>query len=318
MCASMTITAPTRGCCPASIRRDYRTSQWAPACPANPSSSFARKARSSAQGIAGWLRHHGIAAEILEGGFEAWKRPNELLVRSGKLPPRDEQGRTVWVTRTRPKVDRIACPWLIRRFVDPAAVFLFVEAAEVSAVADRFKAMPFDIEDVFWSHRGERCTFDTMIEEFGLDSGALDRLATIVRAPTRRGSTWFRNQRVPRGVAGLSRMYPRRFATARGRHGCSMTRSSDGVATPPRKPTIGQAPSRRPSCRTARQGDILEVTMRPKNARRRLGRNRFPVIRILWYSLKAQARYGAIEQATGLKGTHRRRMSSKSPSRGPT
>ncbi|TIS69814.1 MAG: sulfurtransferase, partial [Mesorhizobium sp.] len=76
-----------------------------------------------------------------------------------------------------PKVDRIACPWLIRRFVDPSAVFLFVEAAEVLATADRFQAVPFDIDDVFWSHRGERCTFDTMIEEFGLESEPLDRLA---------------------------------------------------------------------------------------------------------------------------------------------
>ncbi|TJX50080.1 MAG: sulfurtransferase, partial [Mesorhizobium sp.] len=88
----------------------------------------------------------------------------------------------VWVTRARPKVDRIACPWLIRRFVDPNAVFLFVDAAEVPAVADRFAAVPFDIDNVFWSHRGERCTFDTMIEEFGLRSEALDRLALIVRA----------------------------------------------------------------------------------------------------------------------------------------
>ncbi|TIT17962.1 MAG: sulfurtransferase, partial [Mesorhizobium sp.] len=98
------------------------------------------------------------------------------------IPPRDDKGRTVWVTRARPKVDRIACPWLIRRFVDPEAVFLFVDAAEVPAVADRFSAVPFDIDNVFWSHRGERCTFDTMIEEFGLASEALDRLALIVRA----------------------------------------------------------------------------------------------------------------------------------------
>ena len=90
-------------------------------------------------------------------------------------------GRTVWVTRERPKIDRIACPWLIRRFVDPDAVFLFVEAARVSQVADRFKATPFDVEGVFWSHRGETCTFDTMLTEFGLKSEALDRLAMIVR-----------------------------------------------------------------------------------------------------------------------------------------
>ena len=74
----------------------------------------------------------------------------------------------MWVTRARPKIDRIACPWLIRRFVDPQAVFLFVAPSEVQAVGERFDATPFDIENVFWSHRGERCTFDVMIEEFGL------------------------------------------------------------------------------------------------------------------------------------------------------
>jgi hypothetical protein len=81
------------------------------------------------------------------------------------------------VTRSRPKIDRIACPWLIRRFIDPAAVFLFVTPAEVGAVAE-----PFDVENVFWSHRGELCTFDVMVQEFGLSTPPLDRLATMVRA----------------------------------------------------------------------------------------------------------------------------------------
>lgn len=85
------------------------------------------------------------------------------------------------MTRSRPKIDRIACPWLIRRFVDPSAVFLFVPASEVSLVGERFGATPFDVEDVFWSHRGELCTFDAMIEEFGLDSAPLLHLAKIVR-----------------------------------------------------------------------------------------------------------------------------------------
>ena len=134
------------------------------------------------EGVAAWLRHHGVAAENLAGGFEAWRDAGGLLLRSAALPPRDAAGRSVWVTRTRPKVDRIACPWLIRRFVDREAVFLFVSPAEVAAVAERFAATPFDIEGVFWSHRGERCTFDVMIEEFGLASPALDRLATIIRA----------------------------------------------------------------------------------------------------------------------------------------
>jgi hypothetical protein len=104
-------------------------------------------------------------------------------VRPDHVPERDNQGRTVWVTRTRPKIDRIACPWLIRRFIDPSAVFLFVAPPEVVDVADRFRATPFDIEgEFFWSHRGDLCTFDVMVEEFGLHSPALDRLALIVRA----------------------------------------------------------------------------------------------------------------------------------------
>jgi rhodanese-related sulfurtransferase len=168
---------------PASIRRDFKTvPTWAPDFVGQPVAVVCQKGLKLSQGVAAWLRHEGIPAESLEGGFEAWREADGLLVSTDKLPPRDEKGHTVWVTRARPKVDRIACPWLIRRFVDPHAVFLFVEAAEVPAVADRFQAVPFDIDNVFWSHRGERCTFDTMIEEFGLESTALDRLAAIVRA----------------------------------------------------------------------------------------------------------------------------------------
>ena len=112
----------------------------------------------------------------------AGRRPSCRWCRRAKLPPRDAQGRTVWVTRARPKIDRIACPWLIRRFVDPDAVFLFVAPSEVVAVGERFDAAPFDIENVFWSHRGELCTFDVMVEEFGLATPAMLRLATMVRA----------------------------------------------------------------------------------------------------------------------------------------
>jgi rhodanese-related sulfurtransferase len=134
------------------------------------------------QGVAAWLRHAGAQAEFLEGGFEAWVAAKGLLVRPDHVPARDAEGRTLWVTRTRPKIDRVACPWLIRRFIDPDAVFLFVAPSEVPGVAERFGATPFDIEGVFWSHRGERCSFDTMIEEFGLKADALSRLAMIVRA----------------------------------------------------------------------------------------------------------------------------------------
>ena len=168
---------------PASQRRRHdEVAGWAGAYAGSKVVVSCQRGLKLSEGVAAWLRHEGIPAEVLVGGFEAWREASLPLVDAGKLPARDEAGRTVWVTRARPKVDRIACPWLIRRFVDPAAVFLFVTASEVEAVAERFGATPFDIDGVFWSHRGERCSFDTMIEEFGLSLPALDRLAAIVRA----------------------------------------------------------------------------------------------------------------------------------------
>jgi rhodanese-related sulfurtransferase len=141
-----------------------------------------QKGQKLSEGTAAWLRHGKIAAETLEGGYSAWKQAGLPTVPADRLPRRDEHGRTVWVTRERPKIDRIACPWLIRRFVDPTAVFLFVASPEVEAVAERFNAAPFDIENVFWSHRGVLCTFDVMVREFGLSTPGLERLATMVRA----------------------------------------------------------------------------------------------------------------------------------------
>jgi len=133
-------------------------------------------------GVAAWLRHEGAEADILEGGIDAWKAAGHAMVSDAKLPKRDAQGRTIWVTRARPKVDRIACPWLIRRFVDPNAVFLYVAPSEVQTVAEKFGAAAFDIEGVFWSHRDDRCTFDTMLEELGLATfPALQHFAVIVR-----------------------------------------------------------------------------------------------------------------------------------------
>ena len=160
------------------------------------------------QGVAALLRHQGIPAEALEGGLEGWRAAGLSLVPSAKLPPLDPRGRTVWVTRARPKVDRIACPWLIRRFVDPRAVFLFVAPSEVVAVAEQFGGAPFDIENVFWSHRGDTCTFDTMIEELGLATDPLLRLATIVRgADTARPDLSPEAPGLLAASLGLSRMY---------------------------------------------------------------------------------------------------------------
>jgi rhodanese-related sulfurtransferase len=133
------------------------------------------------QGAVAWLRAAGARAVALEGGLAGWRAAGLPVLPDAALPPRDGAGRTIWVTRTRPKVDRIACPWLIRRFVDPEAVILFVEPAEVAGVARRLGAEPFDIEGVRWSHDGPRCTFDVMVEAFGLGTEPMLRLAAIVR-----------------------------------------------------------------------------------------------------------------------------------------
>jgi hypothetical protein len=114
---------------------------------------------------------------VLEGGHLAWAEAGLPLTPEAALP-----ASSLWVTRHRPKIDRIACPWLIRRFVDPMAQFLFVAPAEVQAVADNFAATPFDIEGVSFSHRGDLCSFDAMISDFGLSHPALERLALVVRA----------------------------------------------------------------------------------------------------------------------------------------
>lgn len=139
---------------------------------------------SEAAAAAAILRSEGVAAEMLEGGFAAWIAAGLPTISARHLPARHADRRTWWVTRARPKVDRIACPWLIRRFVDPDARFLFVPPAEVLGVAASQHAEPFDVADegVFWSHRGELCTFDVMVEAFGLGThDPLTRLAAIVR-----------------------------------------------------------------------------------------------------------------------------------------
>ncbi|WP_407520664.1 chromate resistance protein ChrB domain-containing protein [Methylobacterium oryzisoli] len=169
---------------PGAVRRPWAdVPAWAGALAGRSAIVICRRGQKLSHGVAAWLRHAGVPAESLEGGTEAWRAAGLPMVPEAKLPGRDGQGRTIWVTRARPKIDRIACPWLIRRFADPAAVFLFVPPAEVEAVAERFGATPFDIDspEVFWSHRGPLCTFDVMLEELNLGTEPLRRLAAIVR-----------------------------------------------------------------------------------------------------------------------------------------
>ena len=86
-----------------------------------------------------------------------------------------------WVTRARPKVDRVACPWLIKRFVDPQAEFVYVPPEQVMDVAKREGAIPFDVANVELGHNGAECSFDAIIKKYQLSDPALRRLALIVR-----------------------------------------------------------------------------------------------------------------------------------------
>ena len=121
------------------------------------------------------LRTTGMDAHYLEGGFAAWTALD--------LPTRRVIGDTPghWVTRERPKIDRIACPWLIARFVDPQAQFSYVPPAQVLTVAQQTGATPYDIDGVEFSHEGERCSFDTILRIYDIHDPGLDRLAAIVR-----------------------------------------------------------------------------------------------------------------------------------------
>jgi rhodanese-related sulfurtransferase len=196
---------------PGAVRRPFAdVADWAHEFTGCSVVVICQKGLKLSHGVAAWLRHTGIPADVLEGGVMAWAQAGLPMVPESRIPSRDSRGRTVWVTRSRPKIDRIACPWLIRRFVDSQAVFLFIPTSEVLGVAERFSATPFDIEGdgIFWSHRGELCTFDVMVEEFGLATKPLQQLATIVR-----GADTARLDLAPEAAGllaaslGLSRMY---------------------------------------------------------------------------------------------------------------
>jgi rhodanese-related sulfurtransferase len=209
-CPTLVDLRPSGDLVPGSIRRPPEgVETWAAGLAGSNAIVICRDGAQASPAVAAWLRHAGIRAELLEGGAEGWAVAGLPLVREAVLPPRDAKGRTIWVTRARPKVDRIACPWLIRRFVDPAAIILFVAPAEVAGVSERLDAAPFDVEGVYWSHRGDRCTFDVMVDELGLTGlPALERLALIVR-----GADTARPEIAPQAAGllavslGLSRMF---------------------------------------------------------------------------------------------------------------
>ena len=162
---------------PHALRRDPETaSAWAGELPRSARVVvYCAHGRDASQNTAAELARRGIDAAYLAGGLEDWRaRGGALETKSAGLSSR-------WVTRARPKIDRIACPWLIARFIDPEAEFLYVPAGEVLAVARSQGAIPYDVPDVDFSHEGERCSFDAFLERYRLRDPALLELATIVR-----------------------------------------------------------------------------------------------------------------------------------------
>jgi rhodanese-related sulfurtransferase len=161
------------------LRRDpAAVSAWAKELPrASSVVTYCVHGHEVSQGAAKTLRELGIAAHYLEGGLEeGWKAAG------GELTGKPKEGSTRWVTRERPKIDRIACPWLVARFVDPEAEFLYVPNKEVLRTAKEKEAIPYDVPDVHFSHDGELCSFDAFLKTYRLSGDpALTRLAAIVR-----------------------------------------------------------------------------------------------------------------------------------------
>lgn len=186
---------------PTSFRHPYhKIADLVPSLIGKKAVLICKKGKKLSQGAGAILRNHGIVVEGLQGGILAWKEAGLPLV-----PIKQTD---LWVTKQRPKIDRIACPWLIKRFINPKAEFLFVEKTEVLEVADRFNAVPFDIEGCEYNHKGEGCTFDTLLAEFNLETEPLKRMATIIRgADTNRHDLATQAAGLLAISLGLSRQY---------------------------------------------------------------------------------------------------------------
>ena len=178
------VYASTPGLLPASTWRDPAAlAQWLPALDRQrPIVAACNHGKELSQFVTAELRGAGYDAAVLEGGYGGWSEAKLPLVDRTTLMRFAPKRPSVWVTRRRPKIDRIACPWLIRRFIDAEAKILFVDPAVVEAAAHEVGGVPFDIQGVELSHEGPRCSFDTMLKLFGLEGEpSLTRLALIVR-----------------------------------------------------------------------------------------------------------------------------------------
>lgn len=168
---------------PGALRRDPGDlAGWASALPAAPTVLvYCAHGHELSQKAVLSLRERGTTAYFLQGGMEAWHQQG--LPVDGK----PANSATRWITRERPKIDRIACPWLVRRFVDEQAQFLYAPVTQLRAVARQQNAVPYDVStDVAptrFTHEGARCSFDAFIKNFRLQADlALAKLADIVRA----------------------------------------------------------------------------------------------------------------------------------------
>lgn len=167
---------------PGALRRDpLQVAQWAVTLPAAASVLvYCIHGHEVSQNTMTALRQRGLNASFLQGGIEAWREQARPLV------AKPAGSGTRWVTRERPRIDRIACPWLVRRFVDTDAQFLYVPTDQVAAVAQREAAMAYDVgphvASTLFTHEGELCSFDAFITHYKLaQDAALLRLTLIVR-----------------------------------------------------------------------------------------------------------------------------------------
>lgn len=168
----------------ATWRDPYAVSDWEKYLPRHrPVVLYCVHGHEISRNAAAALRQAGVDARYLDGGIEAWRGLGgpTVLRRDSPAIPSGPGSPSVWVTRERPKIDRIACPWLVRRFIDPLAEFVFAPEPQVLAKAAQLGGVAFDVPGVEFTHRGERCSFDALVEDFRLADPALERLARIVR-----------------------------------------------------------------------------------------------------------------------------------------
>jgi rhodanese-related sulfurtransferase len=169
---------------PGSIRWDYHAGTAMPPEVSRAKRAVAYCVKGAEVGINGaaLLAKENLESRYLQGGLRDWREAGLIAIK--KRPEHGVDGERVsrWVTRERPKIDRIACPWLIKRFIDPRAEFFYVPISEVFSFAKNNDAVPYDIPGAPIEHNGERCSFDALVSAFEMNHAPLSRLADIVRA----------------------------------------------------------------------------------------------------------------------------------------